>query len=280
MQTTIQYIEKELADLYPKSEIQGFIRIIFEHVCGFGYTGFLLHKYEEIKVVHRKEIEEIVERLKQFEPLQYILGETEFFGLKLKVKPGVLIPRPETEELVQWMTKTPWPPNPKILDVGTGSGCIALALKKKLPDAKISAIDFSAEALKTATENAALNDLEVELIHFDILQWMTKTTWPLFDGIVSNPPYVRELEKAQMQPNVLQYEPETALFVPDNDPLIFYRQIGHFAQHYLKSGGKLFLEINENLGEETFRLLRRTGFKNIVMKKDIHGKNRMIKAAK
>ena len=279
MQTTIQYIEKELADLYPKSEMQGFIRIIFEYVCGFDYTGLLLHKNEKLNVAHRKKIEKIVARLKQFEPIQYILGETEFFGLKLKVKPGVLIPRPETEELVEWMTETTWPANPKILDVGTGSGCIALALKNKLPHAEISAVDFSEEALQTANENAALNDLEVEFIQSDILQW-TKTNWPLFDGIVSNPPYVRELEKKEMQANVLKYEPETALFVPDDDPLIFYHQIGHFAQRYLKTKGKLFFEINETMGEQIVHFLEHTGFKNVELKKDLHGKNRMIKAEK
>lgn len=279
MQTTIQYIEKELADLYPKSEMQGFIRIIFEYVCGFDYTGLLLHKNEKLNVAHRKEIEKIVTRLKQFEPIQYILGETEFFGLKLKVKPGVLIPRPETEELVEWMTETTWPANPKILDVGTGSGCIALALKNKLPHAEISAVDFSEEALQTANENAALNDLDVEFIHSDILQW-TKTNWPLFDGIVSNPPYVRELEKKEMQANVLKYEPETALFVPDDDPLIFYHQIGHFAQRYLKTKGKLFFEINETMGEQIVHFLEHKGFKNVELEKDLHGKNRMIKAEK
>jgi len=279
MQTTIQYIEKELADLYPKSEIQGFIRIIFEYVCGYDYTGLLLHKNEEINVAHQKEIEEIVLRLKRFEPIQYILGETEFFGLKLKVKPGVLIPRPETEELVQWMTETTWPSKPKILDVGTGSGCIALALKNKLPFAEISAIDFSKEALQTATENAALNDLEVEFIQSDILQW-SKINWPLYDGIVSNPPYVRELEKKEMQANVLKYEPETALFVPDDDPLIFYHQIGHFAQHYLKAEGKLFFEINESMGEQIVHFLEQIGFKNIELRKDLNEKNRMIKAVK
>ena len=279
MQTTIQYIEKELADLYPKSEIQGFIRIIFEYVCGYDYTGLLLHKNEEINVAHQKEIEEIVLRLKRFEPIQYILGETEFHGLKLKVKPGVLIPRPETEELVQWMTETIWPSKPKILDVGTGSGCIALALKNKLPHAEISAIDFSKEALQTATENAALNDLEVEFIQSDILQW-SKINWPLYDGIVSNPPYVRELEKKEMQANVLKYEPETALFVPDDDPLIFYHQIGHFAQHYLKAEGKLFFEINESMGEQIVHFLEQIGFKNIELRKDLNEKNRMIKAVK
>ena len=214
-------------------------------------------------------------RLKQFEPIQYILGETEFFGLKLKVNPDVLIPRPETEELVQWICETSWPPKSVILDVGTGSGCIALALKKQLRHTEMCALDVSERALQTAIENATKNGLEVHFIHADILQW-SKKDWPLFDCIVSNPPYVRELDKKQMQPNVLEFEPETALFVSDDDPLIFYRETGHFAAHYLKPGGKLFFEINENLGDETCGLLKYIGFKNIKLRKDIHGKDRMI----
>ncbi|HKI87975.1 MAG TPA: peptide chain release factor N(5)-glutamine methyltransferase [Draconibacterium sp.] len=279
MQTTIQYIKKELADLYSKTEISGFVRIIFEFICGLSYTGLILQKDIKITSSQLIQIEAIVQRLKRFEPIQYILGETEFYGLKLKVNPDILIPRPETEELVQWMTESLWPNNPAILDVGAGSGCIALALKKQLPEAKISAVDFSAEVLKTAIENAEINELEVEFIHFDVLQW-SKRNWPYFDGIVSNPPYVRELEKKQMHPNVLKYEPETALYVPDEDPLIFYREIGHFALHYLKPGGNLFFEINENFGIETVQLLKHIGFKNIILRKDIHGKNRMVKGVK
>lgn len=279
MQTTIQYIEKELADLYPKTEIDGFVRIIFEFVCGLTYTGLILQKDNKISVPQLAQIEAIVQRLKRFEPIQYILGETEFYGLKLKVNPGILIPRPETEELVQWMVESPWSKIPDILDVGTGSGCIALALKKHLPEAKISAIDFSEEVLETAIENAEKNNLDVEFIPYDILQW-SKREWPYFDGIVSNPPYVREKEKKQMHPNVLEFEPGTALFVPDENPLIFYREIGHFAFNYLKPGGTLFFEINENFGDEMTQLLKRIGFKNVILRKDIHGKNRMIKGEK
>lgn len=279
MQTTIQYIEKELGNFYPNSEIRGFIRIIFEYVCGLDYTGMFLQKHRQVSESDRKKIEGIVQRLKHLEPIQYILGETDFWGMKLKVNPDVLIPRPETEELVLWMSENSWADSLSMLDVGTGSGCIAMALKKLLPYAKISAIDISKQALKTATKNAASNGLEVNFIHFDILKWNEKN-WPFFDAIVSNPPYVRELEKKQMQANVLEFEPEEALFVPDNDPLIFYRTIGHFAKHYLKPGGKLFFEINEGLGEETFQLIKSIGFKHIILKQDIHGKNRMLKAEK
>jgi release factor glutamine methyltransferase len=279
MQTTIQYIKKELAELYPKNEISGFIRIIFEFVCGWNYTELILQKDKKLGVAQLQQMEEIVQRLKRFEPIQYILGETEFFGLTLKVNPGVLIPRPETEELVKWITETVWPSKSTILDVGTGSGCIVLALKKQLPQTEISALDISEQAIQTATKNAELNNLKIEFIQSDILKWRKKN-WPFFECIVSNPPYVRELEKKQMHSNVLKYEPENALFVSNNDPLIFYREIGHFAIKYLNPGGKLFFEINENFGIETVQLLKHIGFRNIELKKDIHGKNRMIKGVK
>ena len=279
MQTTIQYVEKELGDLYPNSEIQAFIRIIFEYVCGLDYTGLLLQKDKSLSRTDRRKIEGIVQRLKKFEPIQYVLGETEFFGLKLKVSPDVLIPRPETEELVYWMSKSSWPSNPVFLDVGTGSGCIALALKRRIPNAKIFAADISEQALKIADENAISNDLEVEFIHFDILKWKERS-WPFFDGIVSNPPYVREFEKTQMQANVLEYEPKTALFVKDDDPLLFYREIGYLSRKYLKPKGKLYFEINEGLADESIQLLKNMQFKQIEIKKDIHGKNRMLKAVK
>lgn len=279
MHTTIQHIKKELADLYPKTEVSGFIRIIFEYVCGLDYTGLILQKEKKLNVAQFQQVEEIVQRLKRFEPIQYILGETEFFGLKLKVNPGVLIPRPETEELVKWISETSRTDNQTILDVGTGSGCIALALKKLFPESKISALDISENVLHTAIKNAIYNDLEVEFIHFDILKWKQRN-WHFFDCIVSNPPYVRELEKAQIQPNVLAYEPWKALFVPNDDPLIFYRVTGDFAMQYLNPGGKLYFEINENMGTETVQLLKHIGFTNIELRKDIYGKNRMVKGVK
>jgi release factor glutamine methyltransferase len=279
MQTTIQYIEKELEELYSKTEIYGFVRIIFEYVCGLDYTGMLLQKNEKISAVNRKKIEEIVSRLKHFEPIQYILGETEFFDLKLKVNPAVLIPRPETEELVQLILETVTNAEPSILDIGTGSGCIALALKSKLKHAKIFGTDISESALQIAQLNAAKNNLDVSFFQSNILTWENQK-WNKFDVIVSNPPYVRESEKLQMQPNVLEFEPAKALFVPDNNSLLFYRRITEFAIQNMSRDGFLFFEINENLANEMLELLESFGFKNVELKNDINAKRRMIYATK
>lgn len=279
MEATIQYIEKELRGLYPQTEVRGFTRLILEHVCGLNYTQQVLRCNEIIDLSSKGKIEKIVQRLKIYEPIQYILGETEFFGLRLKVAPGVLIPRPETEELVYWIVDSVKQAVPSILDIGTGSGCIALALKNEMKNARVSAIDFSEQALEIARKNARKNQLKVEFIHADILIWQTYN-WQQFDVIVSNPPYVREQEKKAMQPNVLEYEPEKALFVSDDKPLIFYREIARFAQKYLKDEGELFFEINENLGEETAELLQGENFSDVELKKDFHGKMRMLKCRK
>lgn len=279
MEATIQYIEKELRGLYPQTEVRGFIRLIFEHVCGMNYTQQVLRSNEIIDSISKEKIEGIIQRLKNYEPIQYILGETEFYRLKLKVAPGVLIPRPETEELVQWIIDSIKSSSLRILDIGTGSGCIALTLKNELKSAQVSAVDFFETALKIAHENAVKNNLQVEFVQADILNWQNYN-WQQFDIIVSNPPYVREQEKKAMLPNVLDFEPEKALFVSDDKPLVFYREIARFAQKYLKDGGELYFEINENLGEETAELLQQENFSDVELKKDLHGKLRMIKCRK
>jgi release factor glutamine methyltransferase len=279
MEATIQHIEKELTGLYPKTEVKAFVRIILEHVCGLSYTDQILLRKQKLDEQHKKAVSEVLERLKNYEPVQYILGETEFFGLKLKVKPAVLIPRPETEELAQWITETELPENAAALDIGTGSGCLALAIKKQFPQARVSATDVSEEALEVARENAALNDLDVQFFQRDMLQWK-KYGWEKYDVVVSNPPYVRESEKPAMHANVLKYEPGKALFVTDADPLLFYREISTFARAHLKKNGWLFFEINENLGEEMVQLLKKAGFVSIELKKDLFGKNRMIRCCR
>ncbi|RIH66423.1 peptide chain release factor N(5)-glutamine methyltransferase [Mariniphaga sediminis] len=276
MEATIQYIEQELHGLYPKNEVTAFVRLILENVCGLNYTEQVLLRKEKLDSRFGKPVTEIVARLKTYEPIQYILGHTEFFGLKLKVTPAVLIPRPETEELVQWITQTELPASPAILDIGTGSGCIALALKNQLPQATVDATDISDAALETAGENAALNGIDVGFFQADILRW-EDFTWKMFDVIVSNPPYVRESEKEAMFPNVLKYEPESALFVHDNNPLLFYRRIAEFAQRYLQKNGRLFFEINENMGGEMKKMLSVHGFTGIGIKKDLFGKERMLR---
>ncbi|QIA07148.1 peptide chain release factor N(5)-glutamine methyltransferase [Draconibacterium halophilum] len=279
MQKTIQYIRAELAPYYPETEISGFIQMIMNSVLRMSYTQMILEKDRVLETTESDGINVIVERLKRHEPIQYILGVAEFYGLQLDVKPGVLIPRPETEELVEWISKTEIPEQARILDVGTGSGCIALALKNELPTVEIMAVDVSENVLTLATGNAIRNELEVTFKQADILNW-PQYSWPQFDVIVSNPPYVMEREKKQMEANVLEYEPELALFVSDTDPLIFYRAIAKFASKQLNEGGFLFFEINENLGDEMVGLVNQLGFKSIELRRDLNNKNRMLRCQK
>jgi release factor glutamine methyltransferase len=276
MKATIQYIHKELNGIYPESEIKAFTRLILEQVCGLDYTAQVLMRESEPDARCKEFIAEIVGRLKQFEPIQYIFGETEFFELKLKVNPAVLIPRPETEELLHWISETTVQPGSSVIDLGTGSGCIALGLKKLFPESRVAAVDYSTKTLETAGENATLNNLKVNFFQADILNW-ENYRWENYRLIVSNPPYVRESEKAAMFPNVLKHEPGKALFVSDSDPLLFYRRIAEFAQNFLEENGWLFFEINENLGKETRLLLESKGFRNVEIKKDLFGKERMLR---
>ena len=279
MQKTIQYIRAELAPFYPETEITGFIQLIMNSVLGLSYTQMVMEKDRVLETFESDRIKAIVERLKTHEPIQYILGVAEFFGLELNVQPGVLIPRPETEELVDWICKTKIPKIAKMLDIGTGSGCIPLALKNELPAAEVMAVDVSENALLIATENAQKHQLEVTFELADILKWHERS-WPPFDVIVSNPPYVMEREKKQMEANVLEYEPGLALFVSDTDPLIFYRTIAQFASKQLNESGYLFFEINENLGDEMVELVKQLGFKSIELRRDLNGKNRMLRCRK
>lgn len=279
MQATIQYIGRELKHLYPEPEVQAFRRMIIEHVCGWDFTTQILKKEELLTGEQQNKIETIITRLKNFEPIQYILEEAEFYGLKLHVNPSVLIPRPETEELVQWITKSNLHKNSKILDIGTGSGCIALALKKILKNAEISGVDISESALEVARKNAKENILEVNFFQTDILNWKN-ISWDVFDVIVSNPPYVRLSEKEEMKTNVLAHEPENALFVSDEDPLVFYRVIAGFAKKHLAVRGFLFFEINEYLGEEMRDLLKEMDFREIQIHKDLNNRNRMVRCQK
>lgn len=224
---------------------------------------------------------ELLEQLKKEIPIQYILGTTFFYGLEFEVNENVLIPRPETEELVDWIVsdyKALQRHDFKILDIGTGSGCIAIALAKNLSQAEVVAIDVSEQALITAKNNAVYNATEVTFIQKNILE--TEHLEQPFDVIVSNPPYVRHLEKAEIKKNVLEHEPHLALFVEDDDALLFYRKIAVLAQKNLKKNGRLYFEINQYLGKETVALLVQIGFKNVVLKQDIYGNDRMIRADK
>lgn len=275
----IRMIRNRLTGLYLSEEIESFINLTFEHLLNLKGLKLHLHRNEQIPEAKLTEINEIAERLRNFEPIQYIIGETEFYGLTFKVNPSVLIPRPETEELVDWILKDIPAKNSVALDIGTGSGCIPVAISKNRPDINMEAWDISTEALSTAKRNAELNKVKVEFSITDILFWRQKPTKKKYDLIVSNPPYVTKSEEALMLINVVDHEPHLALFVKDEDPLIFYREISAFAENHLNPGGLIYFEINEKLGKEVEQLLN-LYFSNVVIRKDINGKDRMVRAEK
>lgn len=277
-QHVAEYIENELKNRYTFSEAKQLARIVLQEIAGLSATDFNFRKDTELSSTQWQKLKEIVERLKNFEPYQYILGKTEFFGLPFRVNTSVLIPRPETEELVEWMLSGMNNAAQKILDIGTGSGCIAIALAKNLPEASIWACDISREALTLAKENAGMNNVKVHLSQTDILQ--ENPFRQKFDVIVSNPPYVTDLEKTEMQRNVLDFEPHQALFVPDDDALIFYQRIIEIAKTNLKKSGTIYFEINRNKGNEIAVLLKKNNFHPIEIRKDISGNPRMIRAFK
>ncbi len=276
MRAALASIRKELTGIFAPEEIDSLTFLIFEKLKGYSRTRFLLARDEQLSGDELQELNRIVARLKNHDPIQYILGETEFYGLTFLAVPQVLIPRPETEELVHWIIQENQNTAPTILDIGTGTGCIAISLQKNIAQSAVLACDISPVCLETAKQNAKLNSSEVSVFRYDILENSPDVDFPELDVIVSNPPYVRENEKVQMEKNVLEYEPGLALFVPDDDPLLFYRQIADFAQNHLKSNGRLYFEINEAFGSECVLMLQEKGFAEIVLKKDIHGKDRMI----
>ena len=269
---------QELSSLYDAQEIESFFYLILECFHNKKRIDLALDPDMEMDAMQLLRWESVLAELKKEKPIQYILGETEFYGLPFLVNENTLIPRPETEELVEWIIKSTkykiQSTKLRILDIGTGSGCIAISLAKNIPNAEVSAIDVSDKALSTAKKNAEINKVEVSFILKNILE--TEELEGQFDIIVSNPPYVRNLEKAEIKPNVLEYEPHLALFVEDTDALLFYRKIAQLAQKNLSENGMLFFEINQYLGKETVELLEDLGFKNIVLKKDIYGNDRMI----
>lgn len=282
-----QIFHKELDEIYGKNEVESFFYLCSEH--HFDLTRIQLTLEPELTFTKSETntFFEVLERLKQEEPIQYILGETEFYGLKFIVNKHVLIPRPETEELVDLIirsvTSSVVEKSIKILDIGTGSGCIAISLAKHLLNAKVYALDVSEEALEVAKENAENNNLDITFIKGDILD---KSYWNLFfkdmefDVVTSNPPYVRHLEKQEMKPNVLDNEPHLALFVEDNNPLVFYKSITEFAVNKLTKKGQLYFEINQYLGEETKQILLDAEFKDVELLKDLNGNDRMLNGIK
>ncbi len=283
--------DDSLKTIYPADEITSIKYLILSDISNLSKAQLRAFTDQMLNNEQWQKLEQIVAELQTGKPVQYILGHTEFYGLTFKVNPSVLIPRPETEELVEWIllesqnSKFKIQKLVRILDIGTGSGCIPITLKKHLPDAEVSGLDISPDALKTAQQNAELNKVEVKFIEGDILNPNTAMLnrvksgeLEMFDIIVSNPPYVTEWEKGDMHNNVLGFEPHLALFVKDTDPLVFYDAIADFALRQLQKGGLLFFEINENLGEQTVELLANKSFKGIELRKDMRGKDRMIKA--
>lgn len=268
-----------LSDCYPDHEISSIFFLASEHLLNYSKIDILLKWHEPISAETAEKFDLLLGKLKKWEPIQYIIGSTEFYGLPFQVDSRVLIPRPETEELVQWIIRDGLGTSAAILDLGTGSGCIAVSLAVNIPNGHVSACDISAEALDVARINAQLNHAEVDFFSFDMLN--SHVALPgKYKVMVSNPPYVREQEKALMRPNILDYEPGIALFVPDKDALVYYRSIALIARKYLLDGGALYLEINENFPHEIVKLLKNTGFYGVEIKRDLSGKARMVKARK
>ena len=265
-----------LSEIYPKTEIDSFFILLAEEYLNFQSVDLVLKSDFYLNETKTSLFKEALSRLEKQEPIQYVLGKTEFYGNVFLVNKHTLIPRSETEELVSWILESAQS-DTSILDIGTGTGCIPISLKKELDNAYISAIDVSEKALEIAKINAQQNNTEILFIRQDILK--TEVLNNSYDIIVSNPPYVRELEKEMMQKNVLDFEPETALFVEDSNPLVFYKKIAELAINHLNPDGLLFFEINEYLGEETLEVIKEVGFKHVEIKNDIFGKQRMIKAS-
>lgn len=278
MNKIVAYIRSRLQPYYTAEEVSALLRIVCCDLLGQAPTDYYLGKDIALSPKKEQELEDILQRLSRFEPLQYIEGRTLFLGREFWVAPGVLIPRPETEELVELMLKE-IPADARILDVGTGSGCIAISLAKELPDALVTAWDVSPEALNVARANACKLQADVRFVECDVLACQVDEVG-LYDVIVSNPPYVTEAEKADMEPNVLQWEPSLALFVPDDDPLRFYRRIAVLGRDMLADGGRLYFEINRAYGREMVEMLRAMGYVGVRVEKDLSQNDRFVIAEK
>jgi release factor glutamine methyltransferase len=279
-----------LKNIQDEQEIESFFFILTEYLHNLNRVDVALNQNFEISNAEVEKWNAILLDLLQEKPIQYITGEAWFYGLRFEVNENTLIPRPETEELVEWILNSPITQHPtpiNILDIGTGTGCIPISLKANLSQANVSAIDVSEKALEVAKRNAELNKVEINFIQANILEVEDLSQLPTsithhpssYNIIVSNPPYVRNLEKQEIKKNVLDYEPHLALFVEDTDALLFYRKIAQLALKNLSPNGLLFFEINQYLGKETVELLESLGFKNIELKKDIYDNNRMIKCS-
>ena len=280
------YFFDELIEIHGQDEVESFFFILTEYFHDLKRIDLALNPNFEVSEEGFQKWQSIISELKTEKPIQYIIGETWFYDSKFYVNEHTLIPRPETEELVDWILSNQQinklTNQPRILDIGTGTGCIPISLKKNIPKAEVFAIDVSEKALDMAKKNADLNKVDVHFLKANILEVENLLNFDFrlstkLDIIVSNPPYVRNLEKQEIKKNVLEYEPHLALFVEDNDALLFYRKIAQLAKESLTESGQLFFEINQYLGKETVELLEQLGFKNIELRKDIYGNDRMIK---
>ncbi len=277
MKAIAKQISEKISSHYSAGEVAAITRTIATELLGIPQSTVFLKDDVTLTKEQATLLDNAISRLAQHEPIQYILGYSDFCGLRFAVTPATLIPRPETSELVEWITADT-AGSASILDIGTGSGCIAISIANKLPQSKVSAWDISPDALAVATENSKANGCNVVFKQVDILAY--EPAGEQFDIIVSNPPYIKEVEKELMHSNVLNWEPHTALFVPDNDPLLFYRTIATKGLSMLTPGGRLYFEINRAHGEETTAMLRTLGYTGIELRKDIAGNDRMIKAIK
>jgi len=273
MREILNFIRKELRNFYSEGEIESIIRLIFE--IKFNFSSLDIHLKVDFPADNFFIIEKIISELKNQKPIQYILGETEFLGLKFFVNESVLIPRSETEELVDKIIKENRNSKLKILEIGTGSGCIAVSLKKFLRNCEVDAFDISNLAIEMAKKNAILNEVEINFFEQNIFSFDSEKK---YDLIVSNPPYVCDSEKFLMNANVLNFEPPIAIFVPDDSSLIFYEKIAFLGKKNLARNGRIYLEINENLFEETKNVFAKNGYQKIEIFRDIHEKNRMLRA--
>ena len=273
-----QTLIQTLTPMHGAQEARAIVYALLEDVFGLRKTDVLLGRFEALSEAEKLHFVECARRLSTGEPLQYVVGTAPFGELRFEVTPATLIPRPETLELVEWVaTDEQVRPALRLLDIGTGSGCIAISLAKLLPQAVVSAWDISAEALAVARRNAECNGVTVDFKQVDVLHVTEAET---YDCIVSNPPYICEEEKAEMTDSVLLHEPHTALFVPNTDPLRFYRAIAELGMRCLSPGGTLYFEINRAYGAETCDLLRELGFQSVELRKDFYGNDRMVKAGK
>lgn len=277
LKEAIEQLRNGLAGVAEPQEVQAMIRIICEDIFHYDQVDVALRQESELPDFAQERITDIISRLRRHEPLQYIVGSARFHGHRFKVTPAVLIPRPETEQLIDMIVDENPASDLRVLDMGTGSGCIAISLARALKFAQVDALDVSRDALAVARENAALLKVKVRFFESDMLSPQPPAR---YDIIVSNPPYVCWSERESMERNVLDYEPGQALFVPDNDPLLFYKAIAAYAAQSLERGGRLYLEINQRFGNEVKRLLEGNGFDEVRIIEDSYGKTRFAAAVK